>query len=711
ASDGFRIGSATPSAGRLTLTVQTGRDGLGWAGLPASPPGRFPGGVIAVRAAAPGPHGAADGVYVALPSLYLAPGETATFFVADDGASYTSTGLEPASLARPAPGSVAPPRPLTARTALPVGFIRLDRGAGGMRVVDRGRFAGAGVLFTAELFSGALEPLGAIATINRAAASHLDYVVPDPWPAFTYGPSQMAVSDANDTRGKLVIRVTPLAGATRTPQTELVVVNRAGRSLLVYLPELAGAPAEGVVFLVADDGSTWFPPAEADALTKLDNAASLEGLTLARASAGQVLSIPGFWPLQQRRPMSLDLCDCARGALLHPDEIGIDPEIGRFALAAGDPAIGSPDLTVDYVEAFSGEVGARTFDRELQPVANPATLRLVSRSGDGVGTGGIEVPPARRHGSIAQALANAADGDVIEIVDSATYVERLPAPLAAAAQTLTVRAAPGQRPCLAFYAASGAATAASLQVVTPMSALNLNGLLISGGPVQITRRVDDLELLACTLDPRGDSASLIASDDDAASLADYLLCRCITGGVRTAPGVARLTIADSIVNQPGGLAIAGFDPAQVEPALRGLHLERTTVLGRIRCDTLEASECLLDETAIVNDRQVGCIRFSRFELGSALPRRFQCVPSDAQATACPSNLRCLPPLFQARRLGRPDYAQLASATSPAILTGSEAGAEVGAFASRRNAIRQGNLEIKLREFLPVGLRALLIAET
>ena len=46
------------------------------------------------------------------------------------------------------------------------------------------------------------------------------------------------------------------------------------------------------------------------------------------------------------------------------------------------------------------------------------------------------MPSARRHGSIAQALANAADGDVIEIVDSATYVERLPAPVAAAAQTL-----------------------------------------------------------------------------------------------------------------------------------------------------------------------------------------------------------------------------------------------------------------------------------
>ena len=89
-----------------------------------------------------------------------------------------------------------------------------------------------------------------------------------------------------------------------------------------------------------------------------------------------------------------------------------------------------------------------------------------------------------------------------------------------------------------------------------------------------------------------------------------------------------------------------------------------------------------------------------------------CTQADTcQAGACAPGLRCLPPRFHARRFGRPDYAQLAGVTSPAILTGSEAGAEVGAFASGRNAIRQGNLEIKLREFLPVGLRALLIAET
>ena len=34
---------------------------------------------------------------------------------------------------------------------------------------------------------------------------------------------------------------------------------------------------------------------------------------------------------------------------------------------------------------------------------------------------------------------------------------------------------------------------------------------------------------------------------------------------------------------------------------------------------LEASECLLDELVGVEDRQAGCIRFSRYEPGSILP--------------------------------------------------------------------------------------------
>jgi hypothetical protein len=136
-----------------------------------------------------------------------------------------------------------------------------------------------------------------------------------------------------------------------------------------------------------------------------------------------------------------------------------------------------------------------------------------------------------------------------------------------------------------------------------------------------------------------------------------------------------------------------------------------TVLGVISCEVLSASECLLNDVALVQDQQSGCVRFTRFERGSVLPRRYQCVPSESQTAACSERWRCLAPVFNSRRFGRPDYAQLAAACPTEILTASEAGAEVGAFAAALNTIRLGNLRTKLQEFMPVGLSALIVAET
>jgi len=45
------------------------------------------------------------------------------------------------------------------------------------------------------------------------------------------------------------------------------------------------------------------------------------------------------------------------------------------------------------------------------------------------------------------------------------------------------------------------------------------------------------------------------------------------------------------------------------------------------------------------------------------------------------------------------------------LSASESGAEIGAFASELNQIRLANLQVKLREFMPVSLTAVVLAET
>jgi hypothetical protein len=740
-ADAYHPGAAAPDAGQLVVTVQTGRAGLGWPGMPPAPAARFPGAVLAVRAARTGAFHAADTLYVSLPSAFIQPTDTPTYYVADDGSTYVASvppapqqTFDPTMMAQAANGPIYPAATFTASTAPANEFTVLNRKPGGLRVADPARFGNAGVLIEVSLFTGTFQTLGAVATIDQPAGDYPDLAIPDPWPAFTYGPSNDAVNNNLPSAGLLSVLLKPLPGNDFVPQTELIVVNRLGQSLLVYLPEVSGLGSDGLWLFVADDGSTYIaPPDNADQMAVLSQG-SYSGLMLARAGGGQVLPIPGVWPIQQRVPVSINLCDCRRSALLQPGELGIDPELGRFALAPGDPAIGQGGLSVDYVEAFSDRVGARTFDRQLDPSILPT--RLVAQSGDAASESNPNIANDHLHASVADALAAAQDGDVIEIVDSATYAATAPISVPATVQTLTLRAAAGQRPCLTFYQAENTPTAASLEVNAAMNRLELSGLLMSGGPIQIASQVQQLLLSACTLDPRsaGTTGSLVATDANLDDQASYLLCRCITGGVYTAAGISQLTIADSIVDAQGTLAIGGppppappasggEDPKVVGAlgAAQGVQLERVTVLGWVRCVTLTASECLLNDLAIADDQQAGCIRFSRYELGSVLPRRYQCIPSDTQAGACastppslalgPPAFHCLAPLFNSRHFGRPDYCQLAADCPLAILTASEAGAEVGAFASRLNTIRLANLNIKLQEFLPVGLTAVVIAET
>ena len=148
-----------------------------------------------------------------------------------------------------------------------------------------------------------------------------------------------------------------------------------------------------------------------------------------------------------------------------------------------------------------------------------------------------------------------------------------------------------------------------------------------------------------------------------------------------------------------------------ESPVRGLHLERVTVLGRIHCEVLEASECLLDDITRVEDQQAGCIRFSRYEIGSQLPRRYLCVPSDERSASWTSRARCEAPLFGSRTFGWPNYVQLAARTPDSIRNASERRSEVGAFTDRLDTLRRRGFEIKAREFMPVGLSALALAET
>lgn len=695
----FFAGALGSGSGQLAITVQLGQSGAGYTGvLPPSPPSRFPGAVIAVRAARTGAPRLGDALYVYLPPSFLNKGSILTYYAGDDGSTYTDSALAPATLARASEGHVYPATAPSPSTRPATSFTALDRKAGGLVLPDQSRFGGAGVVAEAALYTGTqFVTLGAItsAAIATPATAYPDLQAPTPWPAFTYAPSQTALNGTVPDSGTLTILLQPVAPNNFIPAAELVLVNRAGQSLLVYLPEVASAPAAGVRVIVAEDGSTYF----------FNPALSLNQLSMARASAGQALPIPGIWPLQQRYPVALNLCRIERTALLTSGQLGVDPELGRFALPAGDPALAQGGFSVDFVEGFGDTIGATS----LHAPDSAQATRWISQTGDAPA---IETLAAGApvHSSLADAIASAHDRDVIEIVDSATYPAAAAITLGAAAvKNLAIRAAAGQRPCLTFYS-SGAATSASLTVAAAMDSLALRGLLLSGGPIAIASRVSALAITECTLDPTASPAgSLLGQDADPASDGVWQLSRCLTGALLASAGTAQITVTDSIVDRRNALAIAGLTPA-AGPA-KTVQLERVTVFGQISCEILRASESLLDDVAVIEDQQSGCVRFTRFEPGSVLPRRYQCIPDDAQVQTCGRAPRCLAPLFNSRLFGSPVYGQLASACPAEILTAAENGSEVGAFAGSQNTIRLLNLKAKLQEFMPVGLNAVIVGES
>jgi hypothetical protein len=138
-------------------------------------------------------------------------------------------------------------------------------------------------------------------------------------------------------------------------------------------------------------------------------------------------------------------------------------------------------------------------------------------------------------------------------------------------------------------------------------------------------------------------------------------------------------------------------------------LSDSTLLGPAYVHQLEASECILDDVTIVENAQQGCVRFSAWSTGSVVPRQYQSVQ------IAPGS-----PLFVSRSFGQPGYAQLldgvddeivSAAAGATISQGAQNGAEMGAFASQKNPIKERSILIKYQEYMPLGLNPVLIHVT
>lgn len=416
--------------------------------------------------------------------------------------------------------------------------------------------------------------------------------------------------------------------------------------------------------------------------------------TLDNPNPSLVVSVDGN-PLERDQIRICNLADDLAGWAHSPPPDGvyaIDPVLGRIALPAdaADPA----EVRVSWHEGFSADVGGGEYERgaSLPQPSVPA----------------VRVPDD--HASIAAALLEIAGDGVIEITDSSSYSETLNIDVSADG-SVEIRASNRRRPLLELggLTISGAAN----------SRCTLNGLLLGGAPVNVpdvpANELAALDILHCTLVPG--IALTTAGEPQQPSVAslnlgvaglETTLDKSILGAVRSHER-AQFSASDSIIdaNAHDGVAYAGSDGESPGAAL---SLRACSVIGKIHCSEigLISNSILFAALTTVDSwaapvraarKQAGCVRFSWLPFASIVPSRHRCEPSSSQAA------RDIAPRFSSLRFGTPAYAQLTTGTPVQILRGADDESEMGVFHHLYGTQRETNLQIRLAEYLRVGLRA------
>lgn len=453
---------------------------------------------------------------------------------------------------------------------------------------------------------------------------------------------------------------------------------------------------------------------------------------------------------------------CAWEAGLTPPlrlhEIAIDPHTGRIVCGVGgaaaadeaDPLVAG--LRVSATHGFSGPVGAQPVPHPVPPATVPApvVVRIDRGSGPNV---------------LADALANLGTLNqplVIEITDSGTHDLDLAGvlgigidganrylPLSGA---LTIRAQDGQSPTirlarpLRFRPITIGSGASPLQELIDV---RLAGLYITrgagfaaGSALVEQAAVNSLVLHGCTLDPGGAKvldgsptggrgvlwpALRLANDygltnpnerRDFNQVPALTLTHCIAGAllvetdytlalqatiIDAGSGVGATTPALAIGEEPGWGPALSFNGITVFGRTR---VERARGDGGIFVHQLQVHDNQDSHDALLTPGQPGsCIKLSWLSgQGDRLPPHFGCVFGVGPAE--PADLR-----FVAQQFGEPGYAQLAWASDRRVREVGPDEDEMGAFGFLLNAHKWKNICIRLREFMPVGMRALLVSVT
>ncbi len=462
--------------------------------------------------------------------------------------------------------------------------------------------------------------------------------------------------------------------------------------------------------------------------------------------------LPRFWTIRGE-----NLCAWEKGLLpvLNDREIAIDPLRGRVLIGVSSQARADAlvnDLLLTFTYGAVGEVGAhpishgalpKELDKSQTPAVvfrsvnlrvNPNGLRdalvgISSRTAPTV----VEITDSRTH--FLDLNDAALSGDVVS--ESGIVSLKLNAPL-------VIRAADNQRPIielarpLAFRPTNVTSANADQQkefdAIVETIFVRLEGLYLArnlsykaNDPLLARAALNKFEILNCTLDPGGFSKfdgsrapflpsirlfepyGFVDADDEREfkQTPEIVIQRSITGAILTDEGY-RLCLNDSVVDAGQGVdnltdafAITGAtDPSNGYAA--ETIIRNVTILGRTRTASISGNGGIFVHALEAENQQIGCLKYSFFpdDIKNQLPTNHACVNGKT------ANL-----IFTSEIFGDPAHCQLSLESDRRILEEGVNNDQMGAFNFLQEAHKWRNLQIRFREFMPVGVRPLLIPIT
>ena len=449
-----------------------------------------------------------------------------------------------------------------------------------------------------------------------------------------------------------------------------------------------------------------------------------------------------------------------RGANLCAWEVGLKPPLRRYEIAI-DPVRGRVVFGVDKVGAeanklrdrllvsatygFSGPTGAH-------PIARPAAPETWQNQVPTIVEVNAHQPASM---SLQDALGDLQDRTaplIVEIDDSLTHDLDLAAVDGTMSEagrrtlrlrrSLWIRAASGQRPVirlrrpLAFR---------PVDVVGPKAAIvmanldvRLEGLYLTRGrrfsakAALIERAaVNRLVIDGCTLDPGGQieldgsvtgkrrpirDAMRLANDygfassgeEKAFSQTPVIELRNAIAGPLAIGDQYALVVGRSIID--AGAGVNQMKPTHAVRAESGdpftewgppLTVDGMTAFGRMRVQSVTGQGGIWVHRLEARDNQQGCIKFSYLSgKGDRIPPHHGCIFGTAASLSFVSDV-----------FGEPGYAQLRLRSDRRVLEQGPGRDAMGAFGYLQNSHKWKNINIRYREFMPVGIRPVLVPVT